>query len=42
MIGIVLLVPVLTALLCYLFRNRKAIEYINFFGAVLLTGASIF
>jgi hydrogenase-4 component F len=41
MIGIVLLIPVLTALLCYLFRNRKAIEYINLFGAVLLTGASI-
>lgn len=41
MIGIVLLIPVLTALLCYLFRNRRAIEYINLFGIVLLAGASI-
>lgn len=41
MLGILLLIPVLTALLCYLFRNRKAIEYINLFGAVLLTGASV-
>jgi hydrogenase-4 component F len=41
MIGIMLLIPLLTALLCYLFRNRKAIEYTNLFGAVLLTGASI-
>ena len=41
MLGVLLLIPVLTALLCYSFRNRKAIEYINLLGAVLLTGASI-
>ncbi len=41
MIGILLLIPVLTALLCYSIKNRKAIEYINLSGAVLLTGVSI-
>lgn len=41
MIGILLLIPALTALLCYSFRNRKAIEYTNLLGAVLLAGASV-
>lgn len=41
MIGAVLLIPVLTALLCYSVKNRKAVEYINLFGAFLLTGFSV-
>src|SRR4030042_3264122 len=41
MIGAVLLIPVLTALLCYSVKNRRAIEYINLFGAFLLGGVSI-
>jgi hydrogenase-4 component F len=41
MIGVVLLIPVLTALLCSVFRNKKAVEYANLLGAVVLAAASI-
>ena len=41
MMGVLLFIPLFTALLCYSFRKRKAIEYVNLLGAVLLAGASI-
>ncbi len=41
MTGVVLLIPVLTAVLCYSFKNRRVIEYTNLLGAVLLAGTSI-
>ncbi len=41
MMGALLLIPLFTALLCYLFRSRKAIEYVSLLGAVVLAGASI-
>ncbi len=41
MMSALLLIPLFTALLCYLLRKRKAIEYVNLLGAVLLAGASI-
>lgn len=41
MIGVVLLIPVITALLCSLVRNRTAIESINVLGAFTLAAFSI-
>ena len=41
MMRVLLFIPLFTALLCYSFRNRKAIEYVNILGAALLAGASI-
>ena len=41
MIRILLFIPLLTALLCYSLRNRKAIEYVNLLGAFILAAASI-
>ena len=42
MIGILLLIPVLTAILCYFIRNRKVIEYVNILGVVLLAAVSFY
>ena len=41
MMRVLLFIPLFTALLCYSLRKRKAIEYVNLLGAVLLAGASI-
>ena len=38
---VLLLIPLFTAILCYSLSNRRAVEYVNFFGAILLAGASI-
>jgi hydrogenase-4 component F len=42
MIGILLLIPLITAVLCYFAENRKCIENINLVGAVVLVIVSIF
>jgi hydrogenase-4 component F len=42
MIGILLLIPLITAVLCYFAKNRKCIEYINLIGSVALVTVSIF
>lgn len=41
MIGLLLLIPVITALLCYVARKKTAVEYINLTGALLLTAFSV-
>ncbi|MCL5022636.1 MAG: hydrogenase 4 subunit F [Nitrospirae bacterium] len=41
MIGVLLLIPVVTALLCSFFRNRKTIEVINVIGVIALTAVSV-
>ena len=42
MIGILLLIPLITAVLCYFSNNRRVIEYINLTGAAIIAVASIF
>ncbi|ODS34217.1 MAG: NADH dehydrogenase subunit F [Candidatus Scalindua rubra] len=42
MIGLLLLIPLITATLCYFAKNRRDIEYINLIGAAVLAIASIF
>ncbi|MFQ5688079.1 MAG: proton-conducting transporter membrane subunit [Candidatus Scalindua sp.] len=39
---IILLVPIITALLCYFSNNRRVIEYINLIGIAVLSVVSIF
>ncbi len=41
MIGVLLLIPVVTALICFFVRNRRAIESINVLGVITLAAASI-
>lgn len=42
MIGLLLLIPLITATLCYFAKNRRDIEYINLIGAAVLAIVSIF
>jgi hydrogenase-4 component F len=42
MIGLLLLIPVITAALCYFAKNRRVIVYINLIGAAVLAIVSIF
>lgn len=42
MIGLLLLIPLITAALCYFAKNRRDVEYINIIGAAVLAIASIF
>ncbi|MFQ5712851.1 MAG: hydrogenase 4 subunit F [Candidatus Scalinduaceae bacterium] len=42
MIGILLLIPLITATVCYSSKSRKGIEYANLTGAVILAITSIF
>lgn len=42
MIGILLLIPLITAVLCYSSNNRRVIEYINLTGAAVTAVASMF
>lgn len=42
MIGILLLIPLITAVLCYFSNNRRVIEYINLTGAAVMAVASMF
>lgn len=42
MIGILLLIPLITAVLCYFSNNRRVIEYINLVGAAIIAVTSIF
>jgi hydrogenase-4 component F len=39
--GVLLCIPLFTALLCFSLKKRKAVEYVNYLGAVLLAGASV-
>lgn len=42
MIGILLFIPLITAVLCYFSNNRRVIEYINLTGAAVMAVASMF
>ena len=42
MIGILLLIPLITAVLCYFAKSRKCIEYINLVSAAVLAIVSLF
>ncbi len=41
MIGVLLFIPLVTALLCYFINSRRAAEYINLIGAAALTIVSL-
>ena len=42
MIGLLILIPLITATLCYFAKNRRDVEYINIIGAAVLAIASIY
>jgi hydrogenase-4 component F len=42
MIGLLIFIPLITAALCYLVKNRRGIEYINLIGAAVLAIVAIF
>ncbi len=41
MIATVLLIPIITASMCFLVRNRRAVEYISVFGVVALAASAV-
>lgn len=41
MIALLLSIPLITSLLCYVVRNRAAVEYINLAGSLLLAASAI-
>ena len=42
MIGLLIFIPLITAVLCFLVKNRRGIEYINLIGAAALAIVAIF
>ena len=42
MIGLLIFIPLITAVLCFLVKNKRGIEYINMIGAAALAIAAIF